>query len=191
MTSKDKYPSFIDSHNYVYSFPDHPSHPRNIEHEEASSRRRLPIPDLRFEQTYLKRIQACIHIEPATKEVKEKEKEFVQPEWAEVEGATYAAATHVTPFINSSQQVVRVDWGKLAYITLRDQVMMPLLQGMLWGVVGTYYKPFVAYVKGTLGGKPLPSHPVEGDGVGWLRSWVKKLGFSSITIGPPSFQGRS
>ncbi|KAF8842899.1 hypothetical protein BDN67DRAFT_965040 [Paxillus ammoniavirescens] len=191
MTSKDKYPSLIDSHDYVYSLSDHPSHPHDAEHEEPSARRRLPIPDLRFEQTYLKRIQSCIHIEPMVKAGKEKEQGFAQPEFAEVEGATYAAATHVTHLINSSQHVVRVDWGKVAYITLRDQVMMPLLQGMLWGVIGTYYKPFVAYAKGSLRGKPLPSYPVEGEGVGWLRSWVKKLGFSSITVGPPTFQGRS
>ncbi|KAF9234247.1 hypothetical protein BU15DRAFT_90035 [Melanogaster broomeanus] len=183
MTSKDKYPSLIDSHDYVYNFSDHqsPSRPHNAEHEEASSRRRLPIPDLRFEQTYLKRIQACIHIESR------QETNLLQPAVAEVEEATYAAATHVAPLINSSQQVVRVDWGGVVYITLRDQVLMPLLQGMLWGVIGLYYKPFVAYAKGSLSGKPLSSHHVEGEGVGWLRSWVKKLGFNSITVGPPSF----
>ncbi|KIJ61566.1 hypothetical protein HYDPIDRAFT_115728 [Hydnomerulius pinastri MD-312] len=189
MTSKGKYPSLIDSHDYVYDFPDYPPHAHHVDHEEQSSRRRLPIPDLRFEQTYLSRIRTCIHIESAAQGAKEKQKE--PTESAEEEEATYIAATHVNPLINSSQQVVRVDWGKVAYITLRDQVMMPLLQGMLWGIIGTYYRPLVNLAKDSLQGKPLPTHPVEGEGVGWLRSWVKKLGLSNITVGPLNFQGQS
>jgi hypothetical protein len=46
----------------------------------------------------------------------------------------FTAATHVSPIITSSQQITRIDWGKLAWITVRDQVIMPLLQGMLWYV---------------------------------------------------------
>jgi hypothetical protein len=114
-----------DSHDYV---PDYPFHPRDIEHEVSSVRKRLPIPDLRPEQVYLKRIQDCIHIAPVARDVKEKGT-VVETEDTELEFTTF---THVTPLIDSSQQVVRVDWGKIAYITLRDQVMMPLLQGMLW-----------------------------------------------------------
>lgn len=111
------------SHNY----PEYPFHPHDIEHEESSTRKRLPIPDLRFEQVYLKRIQHCIHIEQVARDVKEKGREHS----AELDTED-TASTHVTPLINSSQQIVRVDWGKIGYITLRDQVLMPLLQGMLW-----------------------------------------------------------
>lgn len=112
-----------DSHDYVL---DYPFHPHDIEHEVSRTRKRLPIPDLRPEQVYLKRIQHCIHIEPVARDVKEKETVV------ETEDTEFTTFTHVTSLIHSSQQVVRVDWGKVAYITLRDQVMMPLLQGMLW-----------------------------------------------------------
>ncbi|KAH0826602.1 hypothetical protein J3R83DRAFT_4963 [Lanmaoa asiatica] len=173
-----------DSHDYVHVPPDYPFDPHDIEHEEYGPRKRLPIPDLRFEQIFLKRIQDCIHIEPVARDVKEKGRE--QPVVIDTEDTEFTTSTHVTPLINSSQQIVRVDWGKIAYIALRDQVMMPLLQGMLWGVIGTYYRPFVVYARQSLRGSPVPTHPVEGEGVGWLRSWLKKLGFSSITVGPPS-----
>jgi len=118
-----------DSRNY-HTPPDYPFDPHDIEHEESSTRKRLPIPDLRFEQVYLKRIQDCIHIEPVARDVKEKGRE--QPPEVDAEDTEFIRSTHVTPLINPSQQVVRVDWGKIVYITLRDQVMMPLLQGMLW-----------------------------------------------------------
>ena len=114
------------SHNY----PEYPFHPHDIEHEESSTRKRLPIPDLRFEQVYLKRIQHCIHIERVARDVKEKGREHSAE--VDTEDTEFTASTHVTPLINSSQQIVRVDWGKIGYITLRDQVLMPLLQGMLW-----------------------------------------------------------
>lgn len=118
------------SHDYVHVLPDYPLHSPDIEHEEYSPRKRFPIPDLRFEQVYLKRIQDCIHIEPVARDVKEKGRE--QSVVVDTEDTEFTASTHVTALINSSQQIVGVDWGKIVYITLRDQVMMPLLQGMLW-----------------------------------------------------------
>lgn len=124
------YPSPHDSHDYIHLPPDYPFHPPDIEYEEYNPRKRLPIPDLRFEQVYLKRIQDCIHIEPVARDVKEKRRE--EPAVVNAQDIEFIAATHVTPLLNSSQQIVRVDWGKIVYITLRDQVMMPLLQGMLW-----------------------------------------------------------
>ena len=115
------------SHDYP---PDYPFHPHDLEDEGYSTRKRLPIPDLRFEQVYLKRIQDCIHVEPVTRDAKEKGR--AQPAEVDMQDAEFTAYTHVTPLVNSSQRIVRVDWGKILYITFRDQVMMPLLQGMLW-----------------------------------------------------------
>ncbi|KAG6330529.1 hypothetical protein ID866_8562 [Astraeus odoratus] len=164
------------SHGYLAA--DYHLHARDIDHEEPRSRRRLPIPDLRFEQAYLSRIRGCLHIESPTPH-------------SLSEDAEYTAVTHVVPLVSPSQQVTRIDWRNVAYITFRDQVVMPLLQGMLWGVVGTYYRPLISLAKDTLRGKPAPPHPVEGEGVSWLRRWAKSLGFSSVTIGPLSVQGRS
>ena len=108
--------------------PDYPLYPHDIEQDVYTPRKRLPIPDLRFEQVYLKRIQDCIHIGP--RDVKEKGK--VLPGVVEIDDTDFTSSTHTTPLINSSQRIVRIDWGRIFYITLRDQVMMPLLQGMLW-----------------------------------------------------------
>ncbi|KAL4066981.1 hypothetical protein V8B97DRAFT_1978863 [Scleroderma yunnanense] len=164
-----------DSDDYIPA--DYRFHAQYLDQEEQRPRRRLPIPDLRFEQTYLSRIRGCLHIEP-------------QSHAPTGEDGDYAAVTHVVPLINPSQQVISVDWQNVAYITLRDQVLMPLLQGMLWGVVGTYYKPFISFAKESFHCKST-AHPGEGEGVSWLRGWARKLGFSNIAVGPWNMRGWS
>ncbi|KAG2059676.1 hypothetical protein BDR06DRAFT_949051 [Suillus hirtellus] len=186
MTNKDfRYPSPADSHDYVYDFPEHirRKHGELDEGLEAGHRIRLPIPDIRFEQTYLSRVQTCLHVE----EIAGRGGGVDPPSSTD---DSFTVATHVIPVITSSQQITRVDWGKLAWITVRDQVIMPLLQGMLWGVVGTYYRPFVGIMKDSLRSKPASPLPVEGEGVGLLRSWAKKLGLGQLTIGPVSTTSR-
>lgn len=133
MTNKDfRYPSPADSHGYVYDFPDHirRKHGELNEGLEAGHRIRLPIPDIRFEQTYLSRVQTCLHVE----EIAGRGGGVDPPSSTD---DSFTVATHVIPVITSSQQITRVDWGKLAWITVRDQVIMPLLQGMLWCVIFT------------------------------------------------------
>ena len=110
---------FTDSSGYIRT--DYDLHAKHLDEEEPRPRRKLPIPDLRFEQTYLSRIRGCLHIEPQTAPISE--------------DGDYIAVTHVVPLINPSQQVISIDWWNVAYITWRDQVMMPLLQGILWWVV--------------------------------------------------------
>ncbi|KAG1753596.1 uncharacterized protein EDB91DRAFT_1214888 [Suillus paluster] len=186
MTSKNhSFPSPADSHDYVYDFSDHIRRKRGELNEglEAGHRIRLPIPDIRFEQTYLTRVQTCLHVEETA------------GRGGGVDSALstddpFIAATHVSPVITSSQQITRIDWGKLAWITVRDQIVMPLLQGMLWGVIGTYYHPFVGVMKSSLRSKPSLPNPVEGEGVGWLRNWAKKLGVGELTIGAVSSKSR-
>ncbi|KAG1823431.1 uncharacterized protein BJ212DRAFT_1444586 [Suillus subaureus] len=180
-----RHPSSADSHDYVYDFSDHirAKHGELNEGLETAHRIRLPIPDIRFEQTYLSRVQTCLHVE----EIAGKGGGVDSPLSTD---DSLTAATHVSPIITSSQQITRIDWGKLAWVTVRDQVIMPLLQGMLWGVVGTYYHPFVDIMKSSLRGKPAPPLPVEGEGVGLLRSWAKKLGLGQLTIGPAGTTSR-
>lgn len=74
----------------------------------------LPIPDLRFEYTYLKRVRPYVHVQRRTEEKYTDEKE---------EGAAEDT---------EGQEVVTVEWGKVIWITTRDQVISPLLQGALW-----------------------------------------------------------
>ncbi|KAG2041255.1 hypothetical protein BDR03DRAFT_991176 [Suillus americanus] len=186
MTNRNfRHPSSTDSHDYVYDFSDHirRKHGELNEGLEAAHRIRLPIPDIRFEQTYLSRVQTCLHVE----EIAGKGGGVDPPLSTD---DSFTAATHVSPVITSSQQITRIDWGKLAWVTVRDQVIMPLLQGMLWGVVGTYYHPFVGVMKNSLRGKPALTLPVEGEGVGLLRSLAKKLGLGQLTIGSVSTTSR-
>ncbi|KAG2136675.1 hypothetical protein DEU56DRAFT_358450 [Suillus clintonianus] len=182
MTSRDfRYPSPADSHDYVYGFSDHirRKHGELNEGLETSHRIRLPIPDIRFEQTYLSRVQTCLHVEQIAGRRGGVDSPLSTDD-------PFTAATHVSPVITSSQQITRIDWGKLGWITVRDQVIMPLLQGMLWGIIGTYYHPFVGVMKNSLRSKPALPNPVEGEGVGWLRNWAKKSGLGQLTIGPAS-----
>ncbi|EGO03870.1 hypothetical protein SERLA73DRAFT_69692 [Serpula lacrymans var. lacrymans S7.3] len=184
-------PSFDDSHEYEYDFPDYPSHHNRRHHHEVPApppRARLPIPDLRFEQTYLTRIGPCIHIEPRPLDIKNDEKkkgdlELLLAMADESNADAYVTATHASPFLDSSHSIVRIDWAPLAWITVRDQVIFPLLQGILWGVVGHYYRPFFSAAGARLRGKSNPRRTTEGEGVGWLRSWVKNLGLGDITGG--------
>lgn len=132
MTSNNHgYPSPVDPHDYVHDLSDHISRkPRDLnEGLEAGHRIRLPIPDVRFEQTYLSRVLTCLHVE---QQIPGRAGDVNPPSSID---DPFTAATHVSPVITSSQQITRIDWGKLAWITVRDQVIMPLLQGMLWYVI--------------------------------------------------------
>ena len=101
-------------------------------HQPASLPRALlpVIPDLRFEQSYLKSIKGFVHVEegPQTRvivEGKGKGKEELPQEAAQVR-------RDVSPIIDSSHHLVRIDWSQVAWITTRDQIISPLLQGALW-----------------------------------------------------------
>ncbi|KAH7908379.1 hypothetical protein BJ138DRAFT_1157800 [Hygrophoropsis aurantiaca] len=191
-TPSETFPSRADSNEYDYDFPDFPKHEERERVNSASmQRKRLPIPDLRFEQIYLSRIRSCLHIEPRSSSSKEKEKEhdpvidLASPE--NQAKAVYAAATHASPLVDSSQEITRIEWGNVAWITVRDQVIMPLLQGMVWGVVSQYYRPFLSFAGDRIRGKmAVKKAPVEGGAVSWLRSCVKKLGLSDLTAGNAS-----
>ena len=95
------------------------------------SRALLPvIPDLRFEQSYLKSIKGFVHIKEGPQErgiveAKDKGKEELPQESAQVR-------SDVNPIVDSSHHLVRIDWSQVAWITTRDQVISPLLQGALW-----------------------------------------------------------
>ncbi|OJA21573.1 hypothetical protein AZE42_04121 [Rhizopogon vesiculosus] len=185
MTSNNhRYPP-VDSHDYMYGFSDDTSRkPRDLnEGLEAGHRIRLPIPDIRFEQTYLSRVLTCLHVEKVTGRAGD----ATSPSSID---DPFTAAAHVSPLITSSQQITRIDWGKLAWITVRDQVIMPLLQGMLWGVIGTYYRPVLGVMKSSLRGKTALPNSVEGEGVGWLRRWARGLGLGELTVGPVSRKSR-
>ena len=108
-----------------------------------NSRSRLPvIPDLRFEYSYLRSVRPYIHIERSTSasvltdvhpvgpasEDHEYERINIPGTQKETEGND--KAFFPTPIFAS--EIIHVQWGKVIWITVRDQVISPLLQGALW-----------------------------------------------------------
>lgn len=113
-------------------------HPRRTAH--------LPvIPDLRFEHSYLKSIRPHIHTRdeiertnstrvPKTEEERDT---FGGQEYDKVEKEKddheLSQNRPVPPaVVPSYSEVVQIEWQKVFWVTARDQVISPLLQGALW-----------------------------------------------------------
>ncbi|KAF4564705.1 hypothetical protein EYR36_002644 [Pleurotus pulmonarius] len=140
----------------------------NVHHHPA----RIPaIPDLRFENSYLRSIRPFfyvrrIYVAPDAKE----------PDYDHADVAL--AASHKAAI---SEEII-IDWAKVLWITTRDQVISPFLQGAVWGIAGHFLVPLMRrarvhsarYIKSRL-------TSTEGQGITWLRNWVK--GFSSTAPG--------
>ncbi|KAL4249443.1 Mitophagy receptor Atg43 [Abortiporus biennis] len=139
-----------------------------VAEESTRARRRIPaVPDLRFEQSYLRGVRPYVHVERIGpgKTAKQDEK---------------GKAITVQEEPSTRREVIKVDWTNLAWITTRDQVISPLLQGALWGVASHFLRPFLAsfyqQVRGwwSRGSIYSPKGPkAEGQGVGWLRTWAE------------------
>lgn len=71
-----------------------------------------PIPDLRFELSYLRSIRPYIHILGSNTSSNIDEKD-----------TNNAAA---------KEESIEVEWGHVLWVTARDQIMSPLFQGALW-----------------------------------------------------------
>ncbi|RPD75479.1 hypothetical protein L226DRAFT_430841, partial [Lentinus tigrinus ALCF2SS1-7] len=136
-----------------------------------SERRRIPpVPDLRFEYSYTRSVSQYVHVEraPAPSSAKGKEKAVD----VEEEHDTGAVAV-------GAGEVVRVDWGRVIWITTRDQVISPLVQGALWGVASHFLRPLGALVGAHIRswwarGSPKGDAP-EGNGAQWLRNWMGSI----------------
>jgi len=105
---------------------------------DASPSRRfpLPIPDLRFEQSYLKSIAPYIRrrdtVPKSRRNANEKEDNLkVEEKMDEVEAATLVAKVEDLPDERPSD-IYAIEWQRVTYVTFRDQVISPLLQGLLW-----------------------------------------------------------
>lgn len=79
-----------------------------------------------------------------------------------------------------SKEVIHVQWKKAIWVTVRDQIMSPFLQGAFWAVLVYFCNPYSVSLGSKLGhfmyAKPPPK---EGHAAGWLREWVKTLGLAS------------
>ncbi|KAG8713062.1 hypothetical protein FRC11_013411 [Ceratobasidium sp. 423] len=108
----------------------------------------LPIkafPDLRFEQAYLLALKPFVHIR-ADGPVNDKTKSRGSVEEPAVEAAALAEPVGfdiVTRGAGVSRYGTpeRVEWGKIVWVTIRDQVISPLIQGTVWGSASIFLGP--------------------------------------------------
>lgn len=75
-----------------------------------------PIPDLRFEQSYLRSIQRYITVR----------QDHTRPT---IHGAKFRDHGLQKP---PAREVIDIQWTQVFWITLRDQIISPLLQGTVW-----------------------------------------------------------
>lgn len=103
--------------------------------QSARARGRVPIPplpDLRYEQGYLLSIMPFLHplvppAEPKSEKGKKREDEV--------------EVVEETSLVKDARQEVfrrpmTIEWPVLLYVTGRDQIVFPLLQGLFWGTIG-------------------------------------------------------
>jgi len=138
---------------------------------EPPHHRAPKVPDLRFEQSYLRGIRPYVEVQRVHPGGDSRKDE---------KGKAVAVREE------SPREVIQVQWGKVVWITTRDQVLSPMIQGLLWGVASHFLRPFLAsffqdvrtwWVKG---GTYSSSSRNEGQGVGKLRYWLE--GVTSGTV---------
>jgi len=154
-------------------------------HSAPDSRSRLPvIPDLRFEYSYLRSVLPHIQIERSTSAsvltdvhdvdpAHEYERINLPGDLKETEGNEETLFS--TPIL--APEIIHVQWKKVIWITVRDQVVSPLLQGALWALASYYITPFSAQLGSKMGTFVRERIPTK-EGSGWLRAWAKGLGLS-------------
>ncbi|KAI0350834.1 hypothetical protein OH77DRAFT_992268 [Trametes cingulata] len=152
-----------------------------------AERRRIPaVPDMRFEYSYVRSVAPYVHLEKTTSggpsqavSEKGKEKAAIGTDVGELAVATSSTSRAV--------EVARVEWGRILWITTRDQVISPLLQGALWGVASHFLRPLGALLgahirtwwsRGATRSKDAPE--IEGNGVQWLRNWMASILSASV-----------
>jgi hypothetical protein len=127
---QDVYPSSEDSDLDIFEPSNH-----DQQRSKLLSRALLPsIPDLRFEQSYLKSIIAFVHVEEMSQELRvvgEKGKGMAKIESPQEPG-TQEVRRDVKPIVDSKHHLVNVEWSQVVWITTRDQLISPFLQGALW-----------------------------------------------------------
>ncbi|KAF8601563.1 hypothetical protein BDV93DRAFT_608085 [Ceratobasidium sp. AG-I] len=163
----------------------------------SGSRSGLPIralPDLRFEQSYLLSLKPFVHIRKEEVNSEEKSGARGTIEKPTVEGTALAEPLGLDVVVRSagvSKYGIpeRVEWGEIAWVTIRDQIISPLLQGAVWGTASMFLAPLSK--KLTLSLRELfvgpsshsPPSPTSAprttrgqDNTDWLRSWARSLG---------------
>ncbi|GAA5911859.1 hypothetical protein JCM8208_002462 [Rhodotorula glutinis] len=105
-----------------------------------------PIPDLRFEQGVLASIRPFLHRADADADADEDDSSDEKKGKLRAAEKGALASANLTaeggPKGESPSDIfmapLRIQWSQVSYVLVRDQVVFPLLQGILWGVAGFY-----------------------------------------------------
>ncbi|KAJ7705382.1 hypothetical protein B0H17DRAFT_973934 [Mycena rosella] len=133
--------------------------PKHVDPEQEHPHRAAltSVPDLRFEYGFLKSVRPFFRLRSEKGKGKEKE------------------ADDVTDPGNA----LEIQWQDVAWVTTRDQVLSPLLQGALWAIAGHFLTPFYGQARSFI-----PSPP-EGGIAKWLRGWVQTFGMGTSNVNRP------
>ncbi|PWN31499.1 uncharacterized protein FA14DRAFT_162746 [Meira miltonrushii] len=132
---------------------------RSSKRSNVRKTRNVPIksiPDLRFEQSYLASIRGFIHEEDDQKARLMKSSQWNDSEVkSQIEGEsknsdsnlldiTTTRSSHGEPELWIGR--LRIEWFPLLYLTLRDQLLSPIVQGAVFGMAGLAYGQFRSFL---------------------------------------------
>ncbi|KZV85426.1 hypothetical protein EXIGLDRAFT_726128 [Exidia glandulosa HHB12029] len=128
----------------------------------------IPLPDLRFEQTFLR--SATKYVDSGA-ELDDHEASLTE----EAALVQTARSSHELDLFRDIQ------WGALLWMSLRDQVIAQYLQGTVLSIATLTLFPWArSLIGGFFGGASRRVSAVkEGEGVGFLRSWFRGFTGSS------------
>ncbi|KAJ7254629.1 hypothetical protein B0H12DRAFT_1233293 [Mycena haematopus] len=127
--------------------------PKHVDPETEQPRRAAlhNVPDLRFEYGFLRSVRPYFRLRNSDSKGKGKEK-----------------VTEETD-VSGPGDTLEIQWLDVAWVTTRDQVLSPLLQGALWAIAGHFLTPLYGQARSFI-----PSPP-EGGIAKWLRSWAHSV----------------
>ena len=120
-------------HDDVFDHSHH--HHHHDDHQHRASVKKLPvIPDLRFEYSYLRSIRPYVKVERVMKKNQKKKESSEGSEDSYTKVGSGGGKGREVAQPSETSEIITVQWGKVTWVTLRDQVISPMLQGLLWYV---------------------------------------------------------
>ncbi|ETS63378.1 hypothetical protein PaG_01659 [Moesziomyces aphidis] len=103
---------------------------------------KLPtLPDLRFEQSYIATIRGFLHEDSPNSA----DADTTHGHEHKVKVTRPAPDEHTQLWLGN----LRVEWSSVLWVTVRDQLLSPLVQGAVWGVGGILLTQFRQYFSAT------------------------------------------
>ncbi|KAF8488079.1 hypothetical protein JB92DRAFT_3018286 [Gautieria morchelliformis] len=153
----------------------------------------LSIPDLRFEQSYLLSLQRFIHHDDAQECFIARTDAKIANSARKGEKLTKEKSIDMAGKSSGTEAgfygvPLRLDWGGILYVTIRNQILSPFAQGAALLVLTLYLRPFLR----TLGGRirkhvirswrstfpPLEPHIQVG--TGWMRKQLREFSVGGV-----------